>query len=120
MTTKKEILELVEKFVNEKEESESWTPGEDWVSYSGPYFDSKEYVAAVNRLLDGWLIFGEKAREFELKFSEELGKKYGMLTNSGSSANLLMVSALTSRRAGKLQLKKATRLLRPSYAFQQP
>jgi hypothetical protein len=38
---KKEILELVEKFIKEKRQSESWTPGEDWVKYSGPIFDEK-------------------------------------------------------------------------------
>ena len=113
----KSILELVEEYIQEKQEGESWSPGEDWVSYSGPYFDSKEYVAAVSRLLDGWLIFGEKAREFELKFSAELGKKYGMLTNSGSSANLLMTAALTSIRAGELQLKKGDKVITPIVCF---
>ena len=117
MDIREQILDLVRKFVEEKQEAEGWTPGEDWVSYSGPFFDSKEYIAAVDRLLDGWMIFGEKAREFEFEFSEHLGKKHGMLTNSGSSANLLMVSALTSRRAGKLQLKPGDKIITPIVCF---
>ena len=44
--------------------------------------------------MDEWLIFGKKCREFELEFADHLGKDYGILTNSGSSANLLMTSVL--------------------------
>ena len=117
MNKKQQILDLVHKLVKEKQDNEQWTPGEDWVSYSGPCFDSKEYVAAVSRLLDGWLIYGEKSRDFELKFSPRLGKKYGVLTNSGSSANLLMVSALTSRRAGNLRLNPGDKIITPIVCF---
>ena len=93
-----QILKLVDAHVKEKiKKEEKWIPGQDWVSYSGPVFDSEEYLSAVESLLDGWLIFGKKGREFELKFSEEMGKNLGVLTNSGSSANLLMWAALTSQ-----------------------
>ena len=114
---KEKILELVKEYIEEKDSKDKWIPGEDWVSYSGPHFDSKEYIAAVSRLLDGWMIFGEKARQFEFKFSGRLGKKHGMLTNSGSSANLLMTSALTSLRAGKFQLKAGDKVITPIVCF---
>ena len=87
------ILDLVEEHVEEKNK-DTWKPGEDWVAYSGPTFTSDEYKAAIKVLLDGWLIFGENARQFEKEFAPRLGKKHGSLTNSGSSANLLMAASV--------------------------
>ena len=92
------ILNLVDSYIQEKNErDEQWEPGKDWVSYSGPTFDSDEYVSAIKTLLSEWLVFGKNARNFEIEFSKEMGKKHGILTNSGSSANLLMVSCLLSK-----------------------
>ena len=111
-----EILNLIEEYVKEKQEAETWTPGEDWVSYSGPVFDEREYLAAAKQLLDGWMIFGKNAREFEKRFPAKLGKLYGSLTNSGSSANLLMVATTKSRRFKK-QLKDGDKIITPVVCF---
>ena len=117
----KQILTLVDEFAKEKIEKEKiWKPGEDWLSYSGPVFSREEYMSAVEVLLGGWLIFGKNAREFELKFSHELGKKFGVLTNSGSSANLLMLAALTSRDKyvkEVLNIKKGDKIITPIVCF---
>ena len=94
----KQIINNTEKYINKKNKNKKWIPGKDWVQYSGPYFNGKEYKAAVKSLLTEWLIFGQKGREFEIEFAEHLGKEFGILTNSGSSANLLMVSALKSQK----------------------
>ena len=112
---RQQILDLVKEYIIEKRQSESWTPGEDWISYSGPTFDDKEYVAAIDSLLSEWLIFGKKGREFELEFAQHLGKKAGVLTNSGSSANLLAVSALKSRKW--FNLKSGTKFITPVVCF---
>jgi CDP-6-deoxy-D-xylo-4-hexulose-3-dehydrase len=111
-----EILNLVEEYIHHKHEQESWTPGEDWVSYSGPIFDEKEYLVAVKQLLDGWMIFGKNGRDFEIKFPTHLGKMFGALTNSGSSANLLMVAATKSRRFSK-RLKDGDKIITPVVCF---
>ena len=113
------ILSLVNEYVEDKLSKEKeWKEG-DWVPYSGPIFSSEEYKQAIRTLLSGWLIYGEKAREFELRFSQELGKKYGILTNSGSSANLLMVSTLTSKdkRLSKYHLPKGSKFITPVVCF---
>jgi hypothetical protein len=94
---KQQILDLVKDFIKEKQISSVWKPGE-WIQYSGPFFDGDEYTAAIDSLLNGWFILGEKGREFELKFAPFLGKKDGVVVNSGSSANLLMVSLLKTKR----------------------
>lgn len=99
---KQEILKSVQDFVKQKQESKQWRAGEDWIQYSGPFFNDDEYVAAISTLLDGWFILGEKGREFERKFAPFLGKNDGIIVNSGSSANLLMVSMLKSKKGGNL------------------
>ena len=111
----KEILELVEKYIKEKHSKKSWEAGKDWVQYAGPYFDSQEYVAAVKSLLGEWLVLGADAIKFETKFPKLFGKEYGLLTNSGSSANLLMMLALTSKRG--LNLPKGTKVITPIAGF---
>ena len=113
---KQKILDLVKEYINEKTDSEKWEAGEDWVSYSGPIFDEKEYLAAIDVLLDGWMIFGKNGRNFEIEFPKHLGKLHGTLTNSGSSANLLMVAATKSKRFGK-QLKDGDKIITPVVCF---
>lgn len=92
------ILKLVSSYIKQKKHTKKWLPNKDWIQYSGDFFDHNEYIAAVDTLLDEWLILGEKARNFETTFAPYLGKKDGVLTNSGSSANLLMLAACKSKR----------------------
>ena len=108
------ILKLVSELILE-EPQEKWVPEKDWIRYSGPFFDDKEYVAAIRCLLNKWLVVGEKTVVFEKKFPQYLGKKHGVLTNSGSSANLLMMSTLTSKRG--LSLPKGTKVITPVAGF---
>jgi CDP-4-dehydro-6-deoxyglucose reductase, E1 len=115
MNKKEEILNLITSYIEEKNQNKTWKPGEDWIQYSGPYFDSKEYTAAVESLLGGWFILGEKGRQFEQKFAPLLGKRDGILVNSGSSANLLMVSLLKTKRWGKLP--KGSKFITPVVCF---
>ena len=116
MDKKQQILDLVKEYIIEKRQNESWNPGKDWVSYSGPIMNEDEYMAAIDSLLDEWLIYGKQGRLFENEFPQFLGKKRGILTNSGSSANLLMVSATKSRRFPK-QLKDGDKIITPVVCF---
>ena len=71
-------------------------PGEDPVRYAGRYFDEKELVNLVDSSLDFWLTAGRYADEFEAGLAEFLGLQNVLLVNSGSSANLVAFSTLTS------------------------
>lgn len=113
MTELNEILLLVENFINNKQKN--WRPGIDYVRYAGDYFDSSEYVTAVKTLLSGWLVMGEDSLRFEKQFPPHLGKSLGILTNSGSSSNLLMMSALTSKQS--YNFPKGTKVLIPIAGF---
>jgi CDP-6-deoxy-D-xylo-4-hexulose-3-dehydrase len=115
LVTEKNILELVDKFIKQKHSKKSWKAGKDWVQYAGPYFDSQEYVAAIKTLLGEWLVLGAETIKFESKFPKLFGKKYGLITNSGSSANLLMMLAMTSKRG--YNLPKGTKVITPIAGF---
>ena len=110
-----EILDLVRKHIEQKQANKTWTAGKDFVNYAGAYYDSDEYVAGVESLLKGWLAMGDKGLRFEHKFPEHFGKKKGIVTNSGSSSNLLMMAALTSKRG--YNLPRGTKVLMPIAGF---
>ena len=109
----KEILDQVGEFVRAKETK--WEAGKDLVQYAGPYINEEEYKAVVRTMLEGWLVLGKEGGAFERKFPKKLGKKLGVLVNSGSSANLLMMLALTSKRG--LNLPKGTKVITPIAGF---
>jgi len=110
-----EILQGVEKFIKEKHQTKKWVPGVDWVQYAGPFFDEKEYTAAIKSLLNEWLVLGQDAITFERLFPSQFAKKYGILTNSGSSSNLIMLSAMASKRL--YNFPKGTKVITPIAGF---
>jgi len=109
------ILDQIREYIQQQQNEKTWTPGKDFVNYAGPHFSADEYVAAAEALLKGWLVMGDKSLKFERLFPKEFGKKFGVLTNSGSSANLLMMSSLTSKRG--YHLPKGTKVLMPIAGF---
>jgi CDP-6-deoxy-D-xylo-4-hexulose-3-dehydrase len=111
----KDILDQIRQFIEEKQKNKTWTAGKDFVNYAGPHFNADEYVAAAETLLGGWLVMGDKSLKFEKEFPKQFGKMNGILTNSGSSSNLLMMSALTSKRG--YNLPKGTKVLMPIAGF---
>jgi len=113
--SKEEILNLIKVHIQQKKAKKTWTPGKDWVQYAGPFFDENEIISAVDTLLNEWLVLGTKGITFENNFPKFVDKKYGILTNSGSSSNLLMMSAMTSKRL--YNLPKGTKVITPIAGF---
>lgn len=95
-TLRKEILEKVKQFASSRKKDQ-FIPGESKIPYAGRIYDEKELVNLVDSSLDFWLTAGRYATEFEKRFADFFGTKFCSLTNSGSSANLLALSALTSK-----------------------
>lgn len=109
------ILENVKDYVeNNLTKKKEWKPGQ-MVNYAGLVYSADEYTSAIKTLLSGWLALGDIGLRFEKKFPDYMGKEYGVLTNSGSSANLLMLAALTSKRGHNLP--KGTKVLMPIAGF---
>ncbi|MFA4917298.1 MAG: DegT/DnrJ/EryC1/StrS family aminotransferase [Syntrophales bacterium] len=82
-----------------------YIPGKTPVHYAGRVFDEKEIQAAVEASLDFWLTEGRFARQFQTEFASKIGVKHAFLVNSGSSANLLAMTALTSHLLGDRRLQ---------------
>lgn len=93
---RKEILDKVVELYKFRNTSKKFIPGISKVNYAGRVFDEKEMTALVDSALDFWLTLGVKGREFCESYAEYLGLKYCMVTNSGSSSNLIAMSALCS------------------------
>jgi CDP-6-deoxy-D-xylo-4-hexulose-3-dehydrase len=109
------ILNQIKSFVIDRQSNKTWVAGKDFVNYAGPFFDEKEFVAAAETLLSGWLVMGDKCLSFERQFPKQFGKAHGIVTNSGSSSNLLMMASLTSKRG--YNLPKGTKVLMPIAGF---
>ncbi|MCT4647345.1 MAG: lipopolysaccharide biosynthesis protein RfbH [Carboxylicivirga sp.] len=92
---RKRILELVSEYYSEQQE-ESFIAGRSTIPFAGRVYDSEEMVNLVDSSLDFWLTTGRYAEDFEVQFAKIMQQRYCMLVNSGSSANLLAVSALFS------------------------
>ncbi|MCX5706424.1 MAG: lipopolysaccharide biosynthesis protein RfbH, partial [Candidatus Omnitrophica bacterium] len=87
------------------------------INYAGRVYDEKELVSLVDASLDFWLTTGRYADKFEKSLADFLGVKYCLLINSGSSANLLAVSALTSPLLKSRQLKPQDEVITTACGF---
>ncbi|HSG32623.1 MAG TPA: lipopolysaccharide biosynthesis protein RfbH [Thermodesulfobacteriota bacterium] len=109
------MKDIIKKLIENSQIQKKWEPGKDFIPYSGPFFDESEPLAAIETILKGWLVMGNDAVKFERKFPRLFNKKHGILTNSGSSSNLLMMAALTSKRT--YNFNKGTKVLVPISGF---
>ena len=113
-----EILEKVKLLYKyRKNQEENFIPGETAIHYAGRVFDEHEMMTLVDSALDFWLTSGRYAKQFEEEFAKFLGVKYCLLTNSGSSANLLAISALTSPKLGEKRLKPGDEVITTACGF---
>jgi CDP-6-deoxy-D-xylo-4-hexulose-3-dehydrase len=99
-----EILKLTKDYYTEKFDHNQFIPGKSKVNYAGRVFDEKELVNLVDSSLDFWLTAGRFSQEFTEKLEDYFGLSNIILTNSGSSSNLLAFSALTSKKLGNKKL----------------
>jgi CDP-6-deoxy-D-xylo-4-hexulose-3-dehydrase len=98
------ILSLVAEYWVERFPPEEFVPGTTPIPVSGKVFDAKEIQSLVDSSLDFWLTTGRFAERFEKEFARLFGRRFSVLVNSGSSANLLALSALTSSKLGERRL----------------
>jgi len=92
-------------------------PGKSNIPYAGRVYDENELINLVDSALEFWLTSGRFANQFEEEFAKFLGVKHCLLTNSGSSANLLAISALTSSTLGENQLKPGDEVITLAAGF---
>lgn len=114
---RKEILDLVKQYHEAAFPEKPFLGGISAVPVSGKVFDHRELELLVDSSLDFWLTTGRYAEQFEKKFAKTMGMRHALLCNSGSSANLLAVSALTSPRLGKRALKEGDEVITVAAGF---
>ena len=114
---RQQILQLVREYHGEAFPDRPFLGGLSPVPVSGKVFDAHELELLVDSSLDFWLTTGRYAEEFERRFAEVMGTRHALLCNSGSSANLLAVTALTSPRLKKLRIKEGDEVITVAAGF---
>lgn len=115
---KEKILELTREYYKEVHgKTVPFVPGETKVNYGGRYFDDAEMVNLVDASLDFWLTAGPWAKKFETGFAKWLNVKFCSLCNSGSSANLLAFSALTSNELKERAIRRGDEVITVAAGF---
>jgi CDP-6-deoxy-D-xylo-4-hexulose-3-dehydrase len=113
---KQAILALVREF-GSLPDKRPFVPGQSGIPYGGRVFDENELCNLVDSALEFWLTAGRYAGRFEADMAAYLGVKHCSLTNSGSSANLLAVAALTSPKLGADALKPGDEVITVAAGF---
>jgi CDP-6-deoxy-D-xylo-4-hexulose-3-dehydrase len=112
-----EIAELVREYAGLKYKDKIFKPGRSVVPPSGKVIGATELQYMVEASLDGWLTTGRFNRKFEKELSGFIGIKYLITVNSGSSANLVAFSTLTSSKLGSRAIKKGDEVIGVAAGF---
>ncbi|RJO64026.1 MAG: lipopolysaccharide biosynthesis protein RfbH [Candidatus Omnitrophota bacterium] len=109
-------LKQVIEYYKHSHAKKEFVPGKSLVQYAGRVYNEKDMSAMVSAVLDFWLTYGEYAMQFEKLFARFHGVENAILTNSGSSANLLAISALLARNL-KNGLNPQDEVITPALTF---
>lgn len=115
--TKKKILSLTSKYSKSILKTKTFVAGVDPIPVSGKVLDSEDFVNLVDSSLDGWFTSGRYTKAFEKGLAEFVGARSALFVNSGSSANLCAISALTSKKLGERALKPGDEVLTVAMGF---
>ena len=111
------VNQLVEHALQIRHKARPFEPGITHIPVSGKIFGETEIRAAVEASLDFWLTSGPYTEEFERRLARYFGLRTALMVNSGSSANLLAISSLTSPRLGERQLVKGDEVITVAAGF---
>src|SRR6202161_1910263 len=114
---RQQILQLTAEFHAEAFPTGTFVAGGSIVPVSGKVIDAADMSAVVDSALDGWFTTGRWAKEFERRLARFVGVRSASLVNSGSSANLVALSALTSPKLGARALKPGDEVITVAAGF---
>jgi len=103
--------------MEDRHPQKNFVPGESAIPVTGKVFGAPELTAAVKASLDFWLTAGPYTEEFESRFAKTVGMRDAFMVNSGSSANLLALTTLTSPSLGQRALKPGDEVLTVAAGF---
>jgi CDP-6-deoxy-D-xylo-4-hexulose-3-dehydrase len=108
---------LATEAINELHKETSFIPGVSAIPVTGKVFGTNEISAAIKASVDFWLTSGPYTEKFESRFAKTVGMRHAFMVNSGSSANLLAMSALTSPKLGDRTLKPGDEVITVAAGF---
>jgi CDP-6-deoxy-D-xylo-4-hexulose-3-dehydrase len=111
------VSDLVAQALSERHSLKEFIPGESPVPVTGKVYGEAEITAAVQASLEFWLTSGPYTEKFESRFAKTVGMRHASMVNSGSSANLLALTALTSPLLGERALKPGDEVLTVAAGF---
>jgi CDP-6-deoxy-D-xylo-4-hexulose-3-dehydrase len=111
------IVDLVRQYFEEAFAAQPFIPGKTTIPYAGRVFDADELIQLVDASLDFWLTAGRFAEQFEHEFARFFGLRHAVLVNSGSSANLLALSTLTSPQLGDRRIQPGDEVITAATGF---
>ena len=114
---RKQILALTAEYHAEAFPQREFVSGTSTVPVSGKVIGPEDVCSVVDSALDGWFTTGRFAKEFERKLARFVGVRSASLVNSGSSANLVALSALTSPKLGDRRLKPGDEVITVAAGF---
>ena len=114
---RQQILDLVQQYYRAKFGQRDFDPARDLVHYAGRVFDAAELCNLVDASLDFYLTANRYAEQFEADFADYLGASSALLVNSGSSANLVAITALTSPKLGDRRLRPGDEVITVAAGF---
>lgn len=117
MVTRSEIIELSKNYFNRHFNNEEFIPGETYIAASGKLLDAADCANLIDASLDMWLTAGRFTSQFETKLAKKFGRKLANLTVSGSAANLLAFSTLTSWKLGEERIKQGDEVITVAAGF---
>ncbi len=114
---RRQILDLTAQYFSELSKSGDFIPGVSPVPVSGKVIDAADVSAVVDSALDAWFTTGRFAEAFERNLARFVGVRSASLVNSGSSANLVALSSLTSPKLGERRLKPGDEVITVAAGF---
>lgn len=117
MIKREDVIELAKQYYMQEHPDDKLIPGESYIAASGKRVGIDELGNLIDSSLDMWLTAGRYSNQFEKEFPKKLGLKYCALVNSGSSANLVAFTALTSHKLGEKRLKPGDEVITVAAGF---
>ena len=114
---REKILNLTGEYARLKLKPEKFIPGESMVPVSGKVLTHEDFESLIDSSLDGWLTAGRFTKKFELELARFVGARSSLFVNSGSSANLIALSGLTSPKLGDRALRPGDEVLTVAMGF---
>jgi len=115
--SRKNIIEESKRYFEEQSAAKQFVPGDTYIPPSGKVLDAEDCANLIDASLDMWLTAGRYASQFERELAKKFGRKTSKLTVSGSAANLLAFSTLTSNKLGEARIKPGDEVITVAAGF---